>query len=101
MTATNSATSLMAIGVPAGPVWNTEQVMTHAQTRERGMAVAEDWYNGAGTPVKLSRTPGGMRRVPPGFGEHTREILADNGFSDDEIDRLIAGGVVLEQRRRS
>ena len=91
---------LMAIGVPAGPVWNTEQVMTHPQTAERGMAVAEDWYRGAGTPVKLTRTPGGMQRVPPRFGEHARQVLAENGFTADEIDGLIASGVVLEQRRR-
>ena len=91
---------LMAIGVPAGPVWNTEQVMTHPQTAEREMALASDWYRGAGTPIKLTRTPGGMQRVPPAFGQHTREILSESGFSADEIDRLISGDVVQEKRRR-
>lgn len=91
---------LMAIGVPAGPVWNTEQVMTHPQTAEREMALSEDWYRGAGTPIKLTRTPGGMQRVPPAFGQHTSEILSESGFSADEIDRLISGDVVQEKRRR-
>jgi crotonobetainyl-CoA:carnitine CoA-transferase CaiB-like acyl-CoA transferase len=29
------------------------------------------------------------------LGEHTREVLAEYGYSDDEIDRLIAGGAVM------
>lgn len=89
---------LMDIGVPAGPIWNTEQVMTHEHTKIRGMAVEQDWYKAFGTPVKLSRTPGGVRSLPPKFGEHGREILAAHGFEADEIESLVADGVVVEQR---
>lgn len=90
---------LMAIGVPAGPIWNAEQTMAHPQTKVRGMALEGGWYKGVGTPIKLTRTPGVTHRAPPGFGVHTRDILAENGFSDDEIECLIADGVVLETRR--
>ena len=31
----------------------------------------------AGIPVHFSRTPGELRRHPPGLGEHTQEILKD------------------------
>jgi crotonobetainyl-CoA:carnitine CoA-transferase CaiB-like acyl-CoA transferase len=34
--------------------------------------------------------------APPHFGAHSRAILADNGFSQEEIEALIANGVVLE-----
>jgi crotonobetainyl-CoA:carnitine CoA-transferase CaiB-like acyl-CoA transferase len=41
-----------------------------------------------GTPVKLEGTPGSMRLPPPRIGEHTHEVLADLGFTRDEIDAL-------------
>src|SRR3984885_9285881 len=48
-----------------------------------------------GVPFKLSRTPGDPGRAPgPGLGEHTRDVLAEAGFSPEEIDELIAGGAV-------
>ncbi len=45
-----------------------------------------------GPPVKLSRTPADVHRPAPAFGEHTREVLADAGFAEDEIDALIESG---------
>jgi len=36
-------------------------------------------------PVQYSRTPGSVRRPPPVLGEHTREVLAESGFSAGEI----------------
>ena len=48
-----------------------------------------------GIPVKLSATPGSIRHRAPGLGEHSREILAEAGFSDQEVQRLVDKGVVL------
>ncbi|OAM88100.1 CoA transferase [Termitidicoccus mucosus] len=45
-------------------------------------------------PVRLSATPGSIRRPPPLLGEHGRELLAGFGYDEAEIDGLIAGGVV-------
>jgi crotonobetainyl-CoA:carnitine CoA-transferase CaiB-like acyl-CoA transferase len=48
-----------------------------------------------GVPVKLSRTPGRHDRLPgPALGEHTREVLAAAGYSDEEIDALEESGAV-------
>jgi formyl-CoA transferase len=58
-------------------------------------------YKGSGLPIKFSRTPGEVRRPPPRFGAGGREILAERGFSVEEIDTLVETGVVVEERRRA
>ncbi|MDQ4129614.1 MAG: CoA transferase, partial [Actinomycetota bacterium] len=47
-----------------------------------------------GTPVKLSRTPGGARAPGPALGEHTREVLSGLGYSDEEVAALEEAGAV-------
>jgi alpha-methylacyl-CoA racemase len=48
-----------------------------------------------GVPVKLSRTPADPVRAPgPGLGEHTREVLAEAGYSTQEIGELHESGAV-------
>ena len=79
---------LLAAGVPAGPVRDMAEVWSDDHTRYRGMAAEQDGYKGFGLPIKLSRTPGAIRRTPPRFGEHGREILAEFGFSRTEIETL-------------
>ncbi len=88
--------ALLQAGVPAGPLYNVEQVMEHPHTRHRGMVAELDGYRGVGTPVKLSRTPGRVRRKPPRFGQDTREVLAEHGYSESEIDALVAAKIVTE-----
>ena len=46
-------------------------------------------------PVSFSKTPGGYYRHPENLGESTREALSGVGFSDDEIDALIASGAAV------
>ena len=41
-----------------------------------------------GLPVKFSGTPGQVRRGAPLYGEHTRAVLTEYGFDDDEIAAL-------------
>jgi crotonobetainyl-CoA:carnitine CoA-transferase CaiB-like acyl-CoA transferase len=48
-----------------------------------------------GTPVKLSRTPGDPSRAPgPALGEHTDEVLAEAGFTPEQIEELHGCGAV-------
>jgi alpha-methylacyl-CoA racemase len=47
-----------------------------------------------GVPVKLSRTPGAPAGPGPALGEHTREVLAGLGYSDDEAAALERSGAV-------
>ena len=91
---------LEAAGVPAGPVLDVAEMHRDPQTLARGMVTkAQHTKLGPvktlGTPVKFSATPGGVTRGAPLLGEHTREVLAEYGYGDDEIDALICDGAVI------
>jgi crotonobetainyl-CoA:carnitine CoA-transferase CaiB-like acyl-CoA transferase len=47
-----------------------------------------------GLPIKFSDTPGGVRRAAPLFGQHTREVLREAGYTDAEIDHLAQQGAI-------
>ena len=92
---------LLAIGVPAGPVLDVEQLLDHPHTSHRQMKTQVGDYEGSGVPIKFSRTRGEVRRGPPAFGAHGREILAEAGYSAEEIEALAEQGVLVEERRRA
>ena len=86
-------------GVPAGPVYAMEQVYQDPQVQAREMVVQIE-HPTAGTtrligiPVKLSRTPGEIRRPAPTLGQHTDEVLREAGFSEARIQTLRKNNVV-------
>jgi CoA:oxalate CoA-transferase len=86
-------------GVPAGPVLDLEQVFADPQVLARDMLVELPHpevgrFKTTGLPVKLSRTPGAIRRAPPLHGEHTDEVLLESGVSRDEIGELRRNHIV-------
>jgi len=93
------ALELLKVGLPCGPVLNAKQVLESEHTKARGIVYEKDWYKGTGTPVRLSRTPGGLKSTPPKFSQHAREVLKEHGFDEAAIERLAAAGVVVEKRR--
>ncbi len=69
------------VGVPAGPVLNHVQALSDPQTLAREMVAEVDHTTAGktktlGVTVKLSETPGAVRRAAPLLGEHTDEIIA-------------------------
>lgn len=92
--------TLAKAGLAIGPIHNTQQVVDHPHTHHRQMTIEKDWYKMTGTPIKMSRTPGSLKRLPPKYGEHSTELLTEFGFSSAQIQELIEQGVVLTQRRR-
>jgi len=53
------------------------------------------------TPApRLSRTPGTATKGPsPIIGQHTVQILEENGFKSHEIQNLLANGAILQAER--
>ncbi|WP_251880154.1 CoA transferase [Achromobacter sp. Marseille-Q4954] len=86
-------------GVPAGPVYSIPQVFEDEQVRHLGVAqrVADETgheYRVISQPVALTRTPAQIARPAPGWGEHTREMLAELGYATGDVERLYEEGVV-------
>ncbi len=90
---------MLAAGLPAGPVTHVDQALAAEHTAHREMVTELGEFRALGTPIKMSRTPGGTRSAPPKFGENTASVLAANGFSAEEIEQLQADGIVMDKRR--
>ena len=94
---------LEAHGVLHGPIWNVEQLVTSDLIRDHGVIEevehpvfgalpvirAPIWYSGREVKV---------RHAPPLLGQHTRDILLELGYSNDEIADLMERGIVRESR---
>jgi crotonobetainyl-CoA:carnitine CoA-transferase CaiB-like acyl-CoA transferase len=73
---------LNTAGVPVGPVQTYDEVFVDPQAVAREMVANIDHpaagpMRTLGIPVKLSETPGALRRPAPLLGEHTEEVLAE------------------------
>ena len=91
------------VGMVAGPINDISQVYEDPQVIAREMKVdLEDpdlgTLHNIGIPVKLSATPGRIRRRAPMLGEHSWEILTESGFAEKEIEELFGSGVVVDGR---
>lgn len=93
---------LKAADVPAIPVNTLEDVLEDEHLKATGFIVEYDHptegrVRTTGVPMHFEKTPGSpTRRLPPRLGENTREVLAENGFSDEEIDALLKSGAARE-----
>jgi alpha-methylacyl-CoA racemase len=81
------------------PVLELDEALASDLVREREMVVELDQPGVAepvrqlGIPVKLSRTPGAHARLPgPALGEHTEQALLAAGYSQEQVDELLAAG---------
>ncbi|MEO8558742.1 MAG: CoA transferase [Rhodospirillales bacterium] len=77
--------ALEAAGIPAGPVLHHDETYADPQVQARNM-IEEIEHPVAGmtkllgTVNKLSETPNTIRRPAPTLGQHSQEILAENGL---------------------
>ena len=83
------------------PVLDLDEVLESELVRAREMVIelvqpgAEQTVKLLGMPIKLSRTPGDPTRAPgPALGDHTEEVLAEAGFSAEEIAALTESGAI-------
>jgi formyl-CoA transferase len=77
--------TMNAAGVPCGPINNMQQVFEDAQVKHLGIAQALGETTYLGQPFTLSRTASAITSHPPAIGEHSAAILAEAGYSAEQI----------------
>jgi crotonobetainyl-CoA:carnitine CoA-transferase CaiB-like acyl-CoA transferase len=90
----------MKHGVVSGAFQDLAEVVDHPHTRHTEMIIEREGYRGTGIPIKLNSSPGSVRTLPPYFGVAADEVLADHGFSSEQIARLVDEGVVWRSRAK-
>jgi crotonobetainyl-CoA:carnitine CoA-transferase CaiB-like acyl-CoA transferase len=91
-----------AADVWAGPVYGYADLVDDPQIKHNGTFVEYDHPTEGrvkvpGFPIRFSKTPSKVERGAPLTGQHTRDVLLEAGYDDDEIERLLAAGAVLAQ----
>jgi len=90
---------LDSAGIPNGPINTIDKVLVDPQIKAREMIVEMDHpivgkFKVPGIPIKLSDTPGKIRKASPTLGEDTREVLKELlGYEESEIGELANGKV--------
>lgn len=86
--------------IPAGPVLSPRQVLDADKAQPSGHFSHVD-YPGlprnaplVSSPASLSRTPPSIRSRAPTLGEHTWEVLLEEGYTREEIEALERGGII-------
>ena len=85
--------------MPCGPINRVSDAVNDAQVAARNMMVpiahpqVPD-LKVPGSPLKLADMPPTFRRYPPDLGEHNGEVLAELGYSGEDVVRLKEEGVI-------
>ncbi|WAC26593.1 CaiB/BaiF CoA transferase family protein [Ancylobacter sp. SL191] len=91
--------ALDAADVPNGRIYSVEDIVADPQYQAREMILPSILPDGTevrmpGIVPKLSGTPGGVSWLGPRLGEHTADVLAEIGYTPDEIAALLSKGAV-------
>jgi len=78
------------------PILNFEEARNHPHNVERNTFVERDGVHQAAPAPRFSRTPPELPTASVAPGAQTRELLAENNFSADEIEQLIASGAIAQ-----
>lgn len=89
---------LLEAGVPAGPISTMAEMFSDPHVQQTGRIVEVE-HPQLGN-IRLAASPldgiaAARIRPPPGFGEHTRELLSEYGFSEAEAEMALASGLVV------
>lgn len=86
-------------GIPSGPIYSMNQVFDDPQVQHLGMvreyvSPVRGKTRAVGQPIDMTRTPSTIAMPPPTPGMHKADILAELGYSADDIAALEAEGVI-------
>jgi CoA:oxalate CoA-transferase len=94
-------TELCARGIPAGRVLDVPTALAEPQVQHRGLIKSLEAVPGVGRDISVSLNGFQMRDAdpdvtapPPRLGEHTDEVLADIGYTAEQIAQLRSQGDV-------
>src|SRR5580693_2282352 len=82
-------------GIPAAAAAGLDELIDALPDDEHPDA---GWYKVIPPPTRFSATPAAVRRPAPLAGQHTREVLAEAGLTEEEITRLAEAGVLTGDR---
>ena len=85
---------LIKNSIPSGPIYNMKEVWDDEQVKSRNMDVRIDHpkqknSRNIGVAVKLGKTPGKIKSPAPLYGEHSKKILKELGYSEEKISDLV------------
>jgi len=99
LTTAEAVERLERVGVPCAPIADYGQVFN-----DEHLAARDFFWDAAhrvagtvrqiGSPLRLSRTPPRRGAAAPMLGADTREVLREAGYTDAEVDALVAARAV-------
>jgi formyl-CoA transferase len=89
--------------VPAGKIYTAADIAQDPHFRARDMIISQIDTHGdellvPGIVPKLSRTPGGLKRVAPEIGQDNEEVLRSIGLTQEQINALYQLGIVWSKK---
>ena len=92
---------LRRIGIPAGPILNYQQVFDDPQVRHLDLVKHLTRRDGSALPlvrgpITVDGVAPSIRKAPPALGEDTRAVLDRLGLTAEQIEGLLAAGIVTE-----
>jgi crotonobetainyl-CoA:carnitine CoA-transferase CaiB-like acyl-CoA transferase len=86
-------------GIPYGCYQNLRDIVSDPVAQKNGYFIdyehpAHGRIEGLASPVRLSDMPAVVRRTAPEFGQHTEEVLLENGYTWEDITRFKEQGII-------
>lgn len=86
-------------GVPCGPVNTIDQTFADPQVKHLGIAKKVEHpklgeLTLVGQPIEIEGVGAAIRTAAPDPGQHSRDVLAELGYGEAEIDEMAEAGVI-------